>query len=498
MSDLSRDARTGAVLTQVATSTPEQVRDAVARAAAAAPAVAAAPPAERRRWLAAVADALEEPRTAAELLAVSDRESALGETRLAGEIARCAGQLRFYGDVAAEGSYLRATVDHATATSPDLRRMQVPLGPVAVLGASNFPFAFGALGNDTGSALAAGCPVVAKAHPAHPATSALLAGVATAALAAAGAPDGVFGLVAGFAAGEALVTAPEVGAVAFTGSHRGGTALWRLANQREVVVPVYAEMGTVNPVVMTAAAAAGRAAEVAAGFVGSFTLGTGQFCTKPGLLLAPTGHGVPARVAAALDAAGPSGWLLTEGIAAAFAAGVADLVGAGAEVLGRVAGPSGGWSGDATVLGAPASALKPGSRLLEECFGPVAVVAEYADRAELEQVLATLPGALAASVMPGGPDDPETPELVAALARRVGRVAVDDWPTGVAFTWAQQHGGPWPATTVPGATSVGAAALDRFTRPVTWQSTPQPALPPALRDDNPWRLPRRVDGRPTT
>ena len=205
MSGVSYDVRTGDVVAHVADSTAEQVRDVVARAAGAAPAVAAATPAERRRWLVAVADALVDPRTAAELLRVADRETALGQARLTGEIVRCADQLRFYGDVAAEASFLRAAVDHPTATAPDLRRMQVPLGPVAVLGASNFPFAFGALGNDTGSALAAGCPVVAKAHPAHPETSALLAAVATDALATAGAPDGAFGLIAGFEAGEALV-----------------------------------------------------------------------------------------------------------------------------------------------------------------------------------------------------------------------------------------------------------------------------------------------------
>jgi len=493
MSDLSHDARTGTVVANIPTSTPEEVRDVVARAAAAAPAVAAATPAERRHWLVAVADAVQDSPAAAELVRVADRETALGEARLTSELVRCADQLRFYGDVGVEASYLRVTVDHATDTTPDLRRMQVPLGPVAVLGASNFPFAFGALGNDTGSAIAAGCPVVAKAHPAHPQTSALLATVATTALVDAGAPEGALGLVAGFEAGEALVRSPEVAAVAFTGSQRGGLAVWRQAIERDVVIPVYAEMGTVNPVVMTAAAAA-RTEEIAAGFVGSFTLGAGQFCTKPGLLLAPAGYDVPARVAAALQSARPTGWLLTEGISSAYGSGVAELVGAGAEVLGRVPGPAEGWSADATVLVVAAADLKPGSRLLEECFGPVALVAEYADQHELTEVLEALQGALAASVMSAGAEDPETPHLVGVLAPLVGRVAVDDWPTGVAFTWAQQHGGPWPATTFPSATSVGAAALDRFTRPVTWQSAPASALPPALQEDNPWRLPRRVDG----
>lgn len=494
MSDLSHDARTGTVVTRIPTSTVEQAGDVVARAAAAAPSVSTTTPAARRRWLVAVADALEESGAATELVRIADRETALGEARLTSELARCANQLRFYADVAAEASYLRATIDHATDTTPDLRRMQVPLGPVAVLGASNFPFAFGALGNDTASAVAAGCPVIAKAHPAHPETSALLATIATEALAAAGAPEGAFGLVSGFEAGELLVRAPEVAAVAFTGSQRGGMALWRLALQRDVVIPVYAEMGTVNPVVMTTGATT-RSEEIAAGFVGSFTLGAGQFCTKPGLLLAPAGYDVPARVAAALKRARPTGWMLTEGIAAACRSGVTELVGAGADVIGRVPGPAEGWSADATVLSVPAGDLKAGSRLLEECFGPVALVAEYADDQELREVLGRLQGALAASVMTAGPEDPDTPGLVGVLTQLAGRVAVDDWPTGVAFTWAQQHGGPWPATTVPSATSVGAAALDRFTRPVTWQSAPASSLPPALREDNPWRLPRRVDGR---
>ena len=336
------------------------MRDVVARAAAAAPAVAAATPAERRRWLVAVADALEDPQTAAELLRVADRETALGEARLTGELARCADQLRFYGDVAAEASYLRVTVDHRTATTPDLRRMQVPLGPVAVLGASNFPFAFGALGNDTGSALAAGCPVVAKAHPAHPETSALLATVATAALAAAGAPDGAFGLVAGFEAGEALVRAPEIAAVAFTGSQRGGLALWRLANQRDVVIPVYAEMGTVNPVVMTTARR--RSPDR-----GDRRRLRRLLHPRHGSVLHQAGSAArPGRARRAGPRRGRPGGRAAERLAAhrghrrRLRRGVAELVGAGAELLGRVPGPEAGWSADATVLAVPAADLKAG------------------------------------------------------------------------------------------------------------------------------------------
>ena len=491
--DTSVDARTGAPVEELAVSTATDVAAALAAASVAAPRMAEERPETRRTWLRAVADALEDESAAARLVTVADRETGLGEPRLTGELARCANQLRFYADVAVEGSWLGAAVDHAAGLAPDLRRMQVPLGPVAVLGASNFPFGFGTLGNDTGSALAAGCPVLAKAHPAHPLTSRLLAEVAVGALAGAGAPDGTFGLVSGFDAGSALVTAPEVAAVAFTGSQRGGLALWRLAQEREVPVPVYAEMGTINPAVVTQAGAQ-RAEEIAAGFVASFTLGMGQFCTKPGLLLVPAGHDLPVRVAAALTSAAPAGWLLTGPIATSYAAGVEDLVAGGARGLARVPAPGEGWAAEATVLGVEAVDLTPGSPLLEECFGPVALVAEYADRAQLDAVLAHLSGALAASVQSGGVDDPEVPALVDALSRRVGRVMVDDWPTGVAFPWAQQHGGPWPATTIPSATSVGAAALGRFTRPVAWQSVPEPALPPALRDANPWGIPRRVDG----
>ena len=252
--DISYAARTGEPVEPVRTSTADEVRSAVDRATAAAPALAATHPADRLRWLESLADALEHPGTAEGLVRVADRETGLGTARLEGELARCAGQLRFYGRVAVEGSFLGATVDHRTDTTPDLRRMRVPLGPVAVLGASNFPFAFGVLGGDTGSALAAGCPVVTKAHPAHPATSRALADVATSALAGAGAPVGAFDLVAGFDAGTALVLSPAITAVAFTGSQQAGLALWRLASEREVVIPVYAEMGTVNPVVMTSAA----------------------------------------------------------------------------------------------------------------------------------------------------------------------------------------------------------------------------------------------------
>lgn len=482
--------RDGLATETVPDSGPEDVAAAVRRAQAAAPAVAAVSPAQRRTWLDHLADALLARRD--ELAELADTETALGMPRLTGEVERMASQIRFYAEVAVEGSYLGVAID----TAPGLVRVNQPLGPVAVFGASNFPFAFGVLGNDTASALAAGCPVVAKAHPAHPLLSQRLAEIAGAALAEAGAPEGTYGVVAGMQAGSDLVVAPGIAAVGFTGSQNGGLALWRLANRRDVVIPVYAEMGTVNPAVLTPAGARGRAAEVAAGYVGSFTLGSGQFCTKPGLLLAPAGHGVPERVAHALAEAAPSPVMLTRGIAEAAGSGVAALVEAGAEVVCRVPGSGSGWSTDAVVLGAPIEALTPGSRLLEECFGPVALVVEYDDAEQLKAALARLQGSLAASVLTDGSDtDPDAAWLVPLLAAQVGRVAVDEWPTGVAWTWAQHHGGPWPATSRPEATSVGAGALDRWVRPVAYQRVAQAWLPPAGQDANPWGVPQRRDGR---
>ena len=493
------DPRTGTPLPAPAESSPDEAAAAIAAASAAADAVAAVPPRTRASWLVAIARGLES--RADELAALADEETALGLPRLAGELAGAARSLRFYGSVAVEGSYLRATVNHATRpecgvpAKPDIRRVQVPLGPVAVFGASNFPFGFGVLGHDTASALAAGCPVVVKAHPAHPRLSARLAEVAAQALAGIGAPAGALQLVHGFDAGAILVTDPLVRAVGFTGSQAGGMALWRLAATRPEVIPVYAEMGTVNTVVVTPAAAARRGAQIAAGFVESFTRGAGQFCTKPGLLLVPAGADMVAEVGRALESAAPRGWLLTEAIAAAYAEGVGRLEDAGAKVVARVPAAGDGWAASPVVLQADLDRVTAGSPLLEECFGPVAIVVEYPGDPVLTAALPELPGSLAAGVHGEDHDDPFLAPLVAELSRRCGRVVVNGWPTGVAVGWAQQHGGPWPATTSPAHTSVGAAALDRFTRPVAYQNAPDGALPDALRDGNPWRLPRRVDGK---
>lgn len=488
--DTSFDPRTGATAASVVHTLLSDLDAAVARAVVAADQAASTSPRERRVWLYAAADALDA--NLEDLARTADWETALGRTRLDGEVARTANQIRFYADVAAEGSYLGAVRDEATTASPFIARVRVPLGPVAVFGASNFPFAFSVFGNDTASAIAAGCSVVVKAHPAHPQVSQRVLEITREAMTSAGAPPGLLEMVFGFEAGRALVRHRSIAALAFTGSQSGGMSLWRAANERKTVIPVFAEMGTVNPVVVTPSAAP-DIATIAAGFVSSFTLGSGQFCTKPGLLLAPRGVDAARVVADALAAAAASPVMLTKGIAEAVVAGVTALRGAGATVVAQTSAAGGGWSAPAAVLAAPLGLLREGNRVLEECFGAVAVVVEYDELDDVLQAVDQLQGALAASIM-AAEDDPDASAVLDRLQRKVGRVIVNDWPTGVAFTWAQHHGGPWPATSNAASTSVGAGALDRFVRPVAFQGLPDHLLPPALQAANPWGVPRRVDG----
>jgi NADP-dependent aldehyde dehydrogenase len=446
-----------------------------AAGAAAAPGWAATPRPDRAAALEAVAAALEG--RAAEIVATADAETALGEPRLTGELARTCFQLRFFADVLREGSYLEATIDHADTSPmgprPDLRRMLVPIGPVAVFGASNFPLAFSVPGGDTVSALAAGCPVVVKAHEAHPATSVLCFEIMRDAL-----PAGVLGLVLGRQAGIALVGDPRIRAVGFTGSTRGGRALADLAAARPEPIPFYGELGSVNALVVTPAAAAVRAAAIGAGLADSFTLGAGQFCTKPGLALVPAGaDGDALRETLVSTASGRSFTMLTDGIRQAYL----DGSGAADGSADRTVAP--------TVVEVAAAELSPD--LLDEVFGPYVVVARYASTDELEAAIAALPGALTATVH--GEDGDELAEhLGRTLPARVGRVVWNGYPTGVSVGWAQHHGGPWPGTNTL-HTSVGASAIRRFLRPVAWQSAPAAVLPDELRDDH-TGVPRRVDG----
>lgn len=523
--DPSYDPRTGERLGSVPHTAAAELGRILDQAASAAPAVAAASPAERRDWISAVV--LELAGHADELVELAGQETALGADRLRGELAKAGDSARFYADTAVEGSYLAASCERVDAATT-LARWNIPVGPVAVFGASNFPFGFGVFGHDVASALSAGCPVIAKAHPAHPRLSVRLAELVRAGLRRGGAPHGTYDLVVGFDAGLALIDAEPVRAVAFTGSQAGGMALLQRAAVRGV--PVFAEMGTVNPVVVTPAAAA-CAAELAQGFVGSFTLGGGQFCTKPGLLLVPAGSGIAGLAEAAVAAVDRSA-LLTAGIASHFHRGVQDLsdaagtpapVPSGAQTTSGPAGesnaaaararPAAGSAVTPQLLRTTPDQLQPGSRLLEECFGPVALICEYDDVATALAVLSRLQPSLAASVFTGpaaappsgaadgdGPAhiaDPDADRFIDVLLPRVGRVALNAWPTGVANSYSQQHGGPWPATSRPEATSVGAGALDRFVRPVSLQNAAAELLPPPVRADNPWRIPQRVDGSRT-
>ncbi len=441
---------------------------------------------------------------AGELARVADEETGLGADRLSGEIVRTTNQLRLFAAALEEGSFLEICIDHPDpdarpAPRPDLRRMLNPIGPVGVFSAGNFPFAFSVAGGDTAAALAAGCPVIVKAHHGHPRTSTRTAEIVAAALADAGAPAGTFAVVYGLDAGRRLVTDPNVKAVAFTGSLRGGRALFDLAVSRPDPIPFYGELGSLNPVVVTQAALNARGAEIVAGFVGSFTLGGGQFCTKPGVLFLPTGHGLTDALAAAIGAIAPTP-MLTPRIREGFLDAVGRL---GADPDVRVlagAVPADGTGVDPALAPPPrlyittATAVAASPALLDECFGPSSLLVEYDDEDELFAALDAVRGALAVGVHAEPEDEKLAAALLARARRLAGRVVWNGWPTGVAVTWSMHHGGPWPATTNPLHTSVGVTSMRRFLVPVVYQNTPEALLPAPLRASNPLGLPRRVDG----
>jgi acyl-CoA reductase-like NAD-dependent aldehyde dehydrogenase len=450
----------------------------------------------RARLLDAIADAVESTR--ADLVAVAESETGLSRTRLDGELTRTALQFRMFSDVLRDGGYLEAAIDHAAQTpmgpAPEVRRVLVPVGPVAVFGASNFPFAFSVPGGDTASALAAGCPVVVKAHPSHPLTSQASAAAIATAVRGAGGPDEVVGIVYGQQAGLALVRHRHVRAAALTGSIGAAHAIQAAIGERDDPIPFYAELSSTNPIVILPAAAAATD-RIADGLFTSFTGSGGQLCTKPGLAFVPSGpagdkltEALRQRVAAADGAV-----LLNERIRDAFDGRQASLESAGAR---RLAGPepssTAGFSVMPTLLEVDVSGLT--AELAEECFGPLMIIVRYHGAADLLPAIAAVPPSLTGSIHATDQDDRATVRrLVAALAERVGRIVFNGYPTGVRVSWAQHHGGPWPSTNSL-HTSVGATAIRRFLRPLAFQDAPEWILPPELRDDF-QEVPRRVDGR---
>jgi NADP-dependent aldehyde dehydrogenase len=481
------DPRTGEPVGEPVAETTDAEVDAIAAAAAAAfPAWGsdAAMPG-RAAALDAVADALDD--RAGELAAIADTETALGGERLIGEVARTTTQLRLFAGVLRDGGYLDSAFTAAEGVVPDLRRINRPVGPVAVFAASNFPFAFSVAGGDTASALAAGCPVVVKAHEGHPVTSDLTAEIVAGALASAGAPAGTFGLVHGVQAGVRLLQHPAIAAAGFTGSTAGGLALARIAAERPVPIPFYGELGSVNPVVVLPGAAFARPAAVATGYVGSLTLGSGQFCTNPGLLFVPEDVGLLSAIA---EAAGSSagGAMLSARIFAGYENAVAEAVGHPGVTELAVGQPGPGpWGATPRVFQVSLKEFAADIAVLSrERFGPAGLVITYPSVEDLLPVLAALPGNLVGTVHVDT-DSPEDLELarpvVAVLERVAGRIVCNGWPTGVAVVHAQHHGGPYPATTAPAYTSVGTAAIRRWLVPVAYQGFPPALLPPALRTD---------------
>ncbi len=465
-------------------------------------------PAEMRaRLLEAIATEIEGLGDA--LLTRAQRETGLPFARLQGERGRTCGQLRLFAEVVREGSWVDARIDTALPDRqplprPDLRRMLVPLGPVIVFGSSNFPLAFSVAGGDTASALAAGCPVVVKAHPAHPGTSELVGEAIKRAVAACGLPAGIFSLLHGAspAVGVALVQHPAATAVGFTGSHRAGRALFDAAAARSHPIPVFAEMSSLNPVFLLPGAVRQRAAALAQGLLGSFTLGVGQFCTKPGLVFAvrsPETDDFLETFASAVRAAAP-GVMLTPGIRTAFAENKERLsrfrgVRPFAETQAPTIAGAEGRAGVATVAAADFLAQPELSAL--EVFGPYTLVVLADSEEQFAACARALEGQLTATVHGAADELAAAQPLLAELEQKAGRVLLNGFPTGVEVSPAMHHGGPYPATSDTRFTSVGTAAILRFARPVCHQNYTEALLPEALRNDNPLGLMRLVNGRLT-
>ncbi len=485
------EAASGAELPQTfAEANESDVAEACALAEAASGVFGTLAPDARAAFIEAVAVAIEAIGDV--LIETAMTETGLPRARLEGERGRTTGQLRMFANEVRDGGWLDPIIDLAlpdrVPPRADLRRMNVPLGPVAVFGASNFPLAFSVAGGDTAAAFAAGCPVVVKGHPAHPGTGEFVARAIRSAVEACGLPEGVFSYLPGRSneLGGALVADSRIKAVGFTGSRNGGLALVEIARKRPEPIPVYAEMSSINPVVLMPAALAARAEALGTAFVSSLTLGAGQFCTNPGLVIALDGPDLERFVSAASSAlaAAPAPVMLTPGIHAAFTAGVAALdSNAAAKRVGAGA-----------LFETTAAQFLADQSLGNEVFGVSSLVVWCTDMAQMAQVIAELEGQLTATLQLDLDDVADAAPVLALLQTKVGRVLANGWPTGVEVTHAMVHGGPYPATSDGRTTSVGTLAMMRFLRPVCYQDLPDALLPPALQAANPWSLPRRVNG----
>jgi alpha-ketoglutaric semialdehyde dehydrogenase len=448
---------------------------------------------------------------------VADNIDALGDTlvsrvvaetgipapRVRMELGRTTNQLRLFASVVADGRFLGARLDtpnpdRTPLPKPDLRQRKIPLGPVAVFSASNFPLAFSVAGGDTASAFAAGAPVVVKAHSAHPGTSELVGRAIRAAVQEHNLPEGVFSLLFGDGRtlGTALVRHPRIAAVGFTGSRSGGLALVAAAQSRPVPIPVYAEMSSVNPVILLPAALASSGASLGTAFATSLTTSAGQLCTNPGLVFA---LGDPAEfLAAAGEAvqAAPGAAMLTTNIQQSYVAGVSRLVDAAGVDEVALGGTDDAIAacGQAGLFVTDGDTFLAEPTLQEEVFGATSLVVRVRDVAQLEEILASLEGQLTVTVHADESDHDIVAELLPTLELLAGRVLYGGWPTGVEVGHAVVHGGPFPATSTPSTTSVGTLAIERWLRPVAYQNLPSALLPEELRDGNPLGIPRLRDG----
>lgn len=442
-----------------------------------------------------------------ELIATYTKESGLPEGRAKGERGRTMGQLRAFATLLEEGSWVEATIDTAQPEREplpkvDIRKMLVPMGPIAVFGSSNFPLAFSTAGGDTASALAAGCPVIVKSHPMHAATGELVASAIVKAAQRTGMPDGIFSNLnsSGIEVGKQLVLHPEIKGVGFTGSIKGGTALYKLASERKEPIPVFAEMGSINPVVALPSALAENGADWAAKYAGSITLGAGQFCTNPGLILGVKGASLDAFIGTLgteIEKLAPT-CMLHPNIHGNFEKGKAELSQqAGVDVVASYEDDSQPNYGKQKVLAVDGADFMNNPKLHEEVFGPFSIVVKCADAEELTAIIDQLEGQLTGTVLGDVSELKTFSKTIDALQRRVGRIIFNGVPTGVEVCPSMHHGGPFPASTDSRFTSVGTSAIKRWVRPVSFQNWPQELLPEALKDVNPLDIMRILDGEHT-